>query len=476
MKKIICLSAAATLIAALAIGAGAAEEKKVILTPSAGTVSVGEEVTVTISVENLERGNTFMFYDPDYNTDYLEWIDGEWLLGDATLSDYVMTSSESADGEEQGRSGVFYTDGTPVSGDVAIATMKFRVLQEFDEPQKVSCSVIVKNDNETELAEVGVVSGEIAMEEEEPEIEKFNLAGATMTLGNSLAMNFVIDTSKLDGDGHYAVITKEYADGSEVVVTVEQKDWIVYSGKLYYFTFNGVSAKEMTDDLYVEVYNKDGIKVTNTWTDSVRNYAMRGVNKELSVINNSATSASALAASKEKLALYVDMLNYGSAAQVEFSNYHSDDMANNTLTDEAKEYATGELELESCQVKGNGYAGTTLTLKSQIQLNFVFNKSVVTTDMYAVVTYTNHYGNEKTLTISGEEFMEYSSTRWYIPVTGMSVADCFAPITLTIYSADGTVVTSAVDSVESYVSRGGSTKEIYMAIMKFATSAYNSFH
>ena len=216
----------------------------------------------------------------------------------------------------------------------------------------------------------------------------------------------------------------------------------------------------------VVVYNSNGEQVTNEWVDSIRDYAMRALVKE-----EAKTSPDA-----EKLTLYVDMLNYGAAAQTYFDNYNADDLANSQLTAAQKAYATGDVDMENGRVTGTGFAGSTLTLESRIELNFVFNKSVVTRDMYAVATYTDHYGDSKEVVIDGSDFVEYNASNWYIPVAGMSVADCGQLITLTIYDADDSVVTSATDSVESYVSRISNANELYVMIMRFATSAYASFH
>ena len=295
--------------------------------------------------------------------------------------------------------------------------------------------------------------------------ELFDLSGATATLGNNLAINFVIDTAKLDGTGHYAEITKKYADGrADVTVTVDQEDWKVYSGNLYYFSFDGVAAKEMADQLIVKVYNKNNVEVTNVWNDSLREYAMRA-------LTNEEKKASP---DREKLALYVDMLNYGAAAQVYFE-YNENDLANKNLTAAQKAYATGNVTMEDIREKGTGYVGTTLTLESQILLNFVFENTTANNATHAIATYTDHYGNAKTVRIEKADFKAYDSTRTYISVSGMAVADCGQPVTLKLYNGNQLLSTS-VDGVESYISRIASANELYTMIMKFATSSYNSFH
>jgi len=303
---------------------------------------------------------------------------------------------------------------------------------------------------------------------ENPELIDF--AGTTMTLGNNLSINFVVDTAKLSGTGHYAVITKEYEDKDDLTITIPRSEWKVYSGTNYYFSFDKVAAKEMTDRLIVNVYDADGNKVVNEKIDSVRDYAMRALTKE----------EAKTAPDAEKLALYVDMLNYGAAAQTYFDNYHASDLANSQLTDTQKAYATASVTMEDIREKGTAYVGTTLTLESEIILNFVYNTSEINNISYAVAAYTDHYGNEKSVTIQSSEFKEYDATRTYIPVSGMAVADCSQPVTLKLYTAgDGSMgVDSAttVDSVESYVARIANADALYTTIMKFASSAYASFH
>jgi len=296
-------------------------------------------------------------------------------------------------------------------------------------------------------------------------VKKFNIDGATMTLGNSLAINFFIEpTDLVEGEGYYAVITKEYADGrGNVTVRIDQADWSYHNGyEQHYVTFNGVAAKEMTDELTVTVYNSSGVAVSNEWVDSVRDYTMRMLSKQ--------TDA-------EKLALYVDMLNYGAAAQTYFDDYNSDDLANSQLTDTQKGYATGEVTMTDSRVQGTGYSASNLTLESDITLNVFFKKDYIDQTKYAVASFTDHYGNEKSVRVEGSAFKQLENdTDWYVPVKGLVVADVRQPVTVTVYNSDGTVSASCTDSIESYVARMSSENALYEAIMKFGVSAYAYFH
>ena len=54
----------------------------------------------------------------------------------------------------------------------------------------------------------------------------------------------------------------------------------------------------------------------------------------------------------------------------------------------------------------------------------------------------------------------------------MDLSDASQLVTVTVYNEDGTVYGTATDSVESYVARmSTSDTDLYMSIMKFATSA-----
>ena len=295
-------------------------------------------------------------------------------------------------------------------------------------------------------------------------IEKFNLAGMTMTLGNSLAANFVVNDSDLEGTGYYAVITKE---GSTEAVTIPQSEWEVYTNNpaRSYFTYEGVMAKQMTEEFTVIIYNAAGEQVNNTYVRSIAGYCRDQIEKEEGKASPDA----------EQLALYVDILKYGAAAQV-FFKYNTEKLATEGLTEAQLAYGAQEVEMEDVRVKGTGYRGATLSLENKISMNFVFQNATIDAAAYAMVTFTDHYNKAQEKRVEAADFEVYSTSAKYVVVEGMSVADSFAPITVTLHSADGTVLSTTVDSVESYIFRMGTADAVYPAIMKLANSAYNFFH
>ena len=307
-----------------------------------------------------------------------------------------------------------------------------------------------------------------------PAAEKLNIvdyqvtiSGANMTLGNNLAMNFYIDPAGLDyGENYTAVITKSYADNREdLVVKTASSAWVEYQG-LYRVSLNKVAAKEMADKITVVVCNDKGEVISNVWEDSVQDYTMRNLKKEAAMAD----------ANKDLLAMYVEMLNYGAAAQAHFE-YNASNLANNELTAAQKALGLSNVEMKDSRVPGTGYVGSSLTLESNILMNFFFNTIPAEhDDMYAIASYTDHYGKAKEVKIAGKDFVKFNSTTWKVSVAGLVVADCRQPVEVKVYDASGAVIASVTDSIESYTARMNGDGPLYVAIMKFAVAAYNYFH
>ena len=287
----------------------------------------------------------------------------------------------------------------------------------------------------------------------------FTLSGANMILGNELSMNFYVNKSYIDADKEYYIkVTKTYADGRDDVVRIyNQEDWYSYNSTLYRVTFNGIAAKEMNDKIYVQVFYADGTSASALWEDSVVEYVTRILENQ-----NAYTKT-----------MLVDMLNYGAAAQASF-DYDEENLANSNLTEAQKAYATSEASYSDIRIKGTNYYGSTLNLGNNLSLVLYFQN--ISTDMYAEVSFTNHYGEEKSVRIEGTNFYHYSGSIYKVAVNEVVVADVGQPVTCTIYDSLGNEVGTVTDSIESYIARMSSTDELYETIMKFANSAYVYLH
>ena len=280
-------------------------------------------------------------------------------------------------------------------------------------------------------------------------------AGMTMALNDSLEVKFVVYNS-LVPEGAYAVIRRTYSDGTaDDIVTMGQDKWVVYTSAMDAFAYNNLAACHMIDMFYVTLYNAEG-EIIGVYTDSMRDYAMR------KLVENE------MKGNEKGKTLFVDMLNYGAAAQTRF-NYATNDLANNRLTETQQGYATPEQIGSDNRVLGVGCMGTTLSLESRIELNFVFEKQVVTQDMYAIVTYTTVKGETVSVRIEGSEFVEYTASSWRVTL-GMPLVEGMQMVSCTIYSGD-TVITSAQDSMEGYLARKYDSGAIMAATWKFIQSA-----
>ena len=296
----------------------------------------------------------------------------------------------------------------------------------------------VTGGTETVCPACGLITKDVTVQE----TEKFAIVGSNMTLGNELAVNFMIKSSDYRS-GQYAVVTH---NGEKKEVKLSK-----YNASYYAATVK-ISAKQMSDNLSV-VIMCDGKAVSETYKTSVRAYALK-------MLSSNAINA------KGKT-LVVDMLNYGAEAQNYFG-YNKSDLANSKLTTEQKKLATASVTCTNNQVKDKNFVGSNLTLENRILLNLMF-KGTDTVGMYAEITYTDYTGKVRSYTVDAENFGSYGS---YIKITvdQIVLADAFCTVTVTLYNADNTVYGVGSDSVESYVARAGNAA-LYETIVKFAYSA-----
>ena len=214
----------------------------------------------------------------------------------------------------------------------------------------------------------------------------------------------------------------------------------------------------MGDEIHAQILTKDGMPVGDVYTDSVQAYAVRQLRK--------ATEA-------EIRTLYVDMLNYGAAAQTYFK-YDAANLVTDVLTETEKGYGTQSVKLENNLVKGPGYGASQLNLASSIQLRVKFNG--IDSSMYAIVKFTNHNGREIEERIEGSEFISGGTV---VVIDDVVAADYDRDVTITVYDAGGTEVANAVESVASYLARQlekPNPLAIYDAVAKYCAAAYGYLH
>ncbi len=287
----------------------------------------------------------------------------------------------------------------------------------------------------------------------------FTIAATNVSMSNNLDIMFAIPQSAVsDWTGHYAVITKEYADGRENRVdNVPFENWTT-NGNYYVVTATGIAAKEMSDEITVVIYDENGNAVSYEFVQSMRNYAMTGVRK-----------AGATALQKR---LFVDMLKYGAAAQTNFG-YGTDNLATALLTAEELAYGTNDTPtLEKKYTRGTYHGASNLKLESNILFQIALKN--MTEGMYATVEYTGHTGTLYTKTYDATNFSVMGNYK-ICDVDTMVIADARQPITITVYNADGSVAGVSYESIENYCAMGGATG-LPISLISYADSAYAWIH
>lgn len=296
---------------------------------------------------------------------------------------------------------------------------------------------------------------------------KLNIAATNIAVNDGLDLYFYVNAEYVDENTTYtAVITKYFADGRETSVKrISSKVWIsaTSNGKSYLgFSFADISAKEMTDNVTVIIYEGD-LQVSDPFTETVQSYAIRTLEQ---------TSTSDLL----KTAL-MDMLNYGTAAQ-QFFDYNKDVLANvdppgKTAIEDNSEHATEDVkELEnSLNGVSDNFAGTTVSATNTLMFTFYFNITDPT-DMTATITYKDHNGADRTETVAGAAFYKRSEGLYGVDVLDLSIVDGRCMITCTITDSNGAVVAKATDSIEGYAARkSDGNDDIFEQMMKFVDSA-----
>lgn len=280
------------------------------------------------------------------------------------------------------------------------------------------------------------------------------IIATNMKASDGLDLFFYVNSATLtDPDGYVARVTRTYADGTSKTLDVALES---YNATLTRFCYEAIAAKEMTDTVTGTLCYKDGTPASNSYTESVKNYAMRTMKDEKST--------------QTLITALVDMLNYGAGAQTYFK-YAEANLAN--ADPELSKYTgtSGNVELKETFVKGDNIVGTSVSAKNKLMMTFYFQN--ITQQMSAKISYTDRSGNNISYTIPGEKFYPYNS--WYgVDVTGVPVANGRALITCEVYDGE-TLIGSAADSVEGYAARtaqqGYSVAVVMQQLMWFVDSA-----
>ena len=301
------------------------------------------------------------------------------------------------------------------------------------------------------------------------------IAATNIAVNDGLDLYFYVrkaDILDSEKNNYQAVVTKYFADGREnVVKTVSSDKWENYNTEYYRFSFDDISAKEMTDNITVVInYVPSSLQVNETYTENVRWYAVRALTD-----NPSKTLL--------QTAL-IDMLNYGAYAQKHFE-YHVDDLANADVAypkdgyegtiDKYAEKATTDVSYENKIVKDEKslLKAVSVSAKNKLMLSFYFafdDPSGYT----AKISYTDSKNNNQSY--STTKFTKHNGTGYYfVDVENLSIVNGRSLITCEIVDSSNNPIATVKDSVEGYVARNAAQNDALIMLMKFVDSASTYF-
>ena len=304
----------------------------------------------------------------------------------------------------------------------------------------------------------------------------FFFSSASVALGSNLSINYYVHSDVLEGCSDTSVVfSKPVYSGDAIVgtesITVTDYATKSINGSTYYvFTYSDIKAYEMNTVISATIHTTKHNKkhVGSTAEYSVAKYAYNMLGKETTT--------------PQLKTLLVDMLNYGTAAQIYF-NYNTNNLINAGLSDEQQSLATQDMpELESRADKSLGsedsikIKGISLSLEDRVEPNiyFTLGKHSIE-DVCARVRYDVN-GETQTIIFDGTEFVEANGGY------KISLANFNATQMRTTFRVDFLDKTtgerigdSYTYSIESYVvkhaNRNDELSDLLIAMMKYGDSA-----
>lgn len=311
---------------------------------------------------------------------------------------------------------------------------------------------------------------------------ELRVVGNNLSLSAGIAENFNVATTTVKNfDKVWVQVDRFEADKNAYVTYIVEESTIDGSNNKYQFT--KLPPQAMADNLIVSVHGtRDGVEywgVTNE--TSVRTYIMNQLAKQ-----SSKTSAATL---------FVDLLNYGTAAQ-DYMKYNQGDYINKNLTDKQKAWGSTlransdyvdsqNLNYVVCDNAKAAWRGASLALESSVGFRLNFSDAAKGTSLTKEILDTYQIKIELSTgttlwynTTDNEEcFTPYGTAgRWYFYVKDIPVADLNGPFMLTICDKDGNAISNTVQySAESYTMRqsGKQIKNLLDCMQVYITSAFN---
>ena len=271
--------------------------------------------------------------------------------------------------------------------------------------------------------------------------------------------------------GYYALVTRIDADGTSVESIIPATDWIGHTKSRVRIPYNSWNPTQMVDTFTVVICNSNGEVVTEAIETSVVEIVMDQIE----------TYAAYDGAYDNLITLFVDLLNYGAASQVQFE-YNDNNLANANLG-EWQSYATTEIVYPAAKNNSSVacYQTTSLELKSRVDLQLQLWTDSFGVDMSEVVaeiSYTDFNGNLVKKEIKGTDFQPHTPKngrgRCKVIVSWIDIPDCMQDVTIVLKDSNGNEIATITESIISklgYYYEQYPDNAIYSEMIKFISSA-----
>ena len=281
--------------------------------------------------------------------------------------------------------------------------------------------------------------------------KELELTGATLSLGDSISLNFYANKNGLDESKYEKPYIRVIVDGKETTVKGVEKD-----GE-YVFAFDKLAAHQMNKTIHVVLCAESlGVICSSKMVDySIADYCY-------TLLGDNADD--------EKLrTLVVDILNYGAAAQTYAGDTGA--LVNANLTAEQKAWASDEQPLTNVADKNNVIAANpTVTWVSaglNLSGNVTLRLKITASDVKDLTVKVKNF--DKCVAT----FEKISDGSYYVYIQGITFTQLNENLDITVYNGDTAVSNTLRYSIASYVhaNQSGNLGTFMKAMMKLGSSA-----
>ncbi len=287
----------------------------------------------------------------------------------------------------------------------------------------------------------------------------------SLNLASDISINYAVPKTELaEYDSYYLECA---IPGQQSVLRIDPVEKDGY----YYFTLEGLTAVQMTDEITATLYmKKDGR--TYYWEEdrySIAQYAYAQLNKE--------------GAPTKLKSLCAELLRYGAAAQT-FKGYGTDALADRAMTEDYRAlladlntvtFGNTNVMLKDLEKPTITWAGKTLNLGTKVTLKFIFSIASYNgnlDDLNLRVSYTNI--EDKTVTAIVEKVEEYNGAlrQYSFSFDGLLAAELRSVVSVQIYEKDTPVSCTLQYSADTYGNnKTGALLDLCKALFAYSDSA-----